>query len=70
VAHLSNPSYSGSRDQEAFGSKPAWADTSRNPHHKNLLMEELKVKALSSNPSTTTKKRKKALFGGGDIKTP
>jgi hypothetical protein len=33
-------------------------------------MEELKVKALSLNPSTTTKKRKKALFGGGDIKTP
>jgi hypothetical protein len=28
VAHTSNPSYSGSRDQEDRNSKPAWANSS------------------------------------------
>jgi hypothetical protein len=28
VAHAYNPSYSGSRDQEDRGSKPAWANNS------------------------------------------
>jgi hypothetical protein len=40
VAHTCNPSYSGGRDQEDFGSKPAWTNSlqdpiSKNPSHKN-----------------------------------
>jgi hypothetical protein len=31
VAHAYNPSYSGDRDQEACSSKPAQANSSRNP---------------------------------------
>jgi hypothetical protein len=58
VAHTCNPSYSGGRDQEDRGSKPAWANSLRNPFlekpiTKIGLVEWLKVKALSSNPSTT-----------------
>jgi hypothetical protein len=57
VAHACNASYSGSRDQEDRGSKPAWANSSRDPikkntHHKKGLVEWLKVKALNSSPST------------------
>jgi hypothetical protein len=35
VAHACNPSYSGGRDQEDLGSKPAWANRSRDPIPKN-----------------------------------
>jgi hypothetical protein len=40
VAHAYNPSYSGSKDQEYHGSKPAWANSSpetlsRKTLHKN-----------------------------------
>jgi hypothetical protein len=43
--------------------KPAWANSSRDSilkkiHYKKGLVEWLKVKALSSNPSTTKKKKK------------
>jgi hypothetical protein len=31
VAHAYNPSYSGGRDQEDQGSKPDWANSSRDP---------------------------------------
>jgi hypothetical protein len=31
VAHIYNPSYSGDRDQEDRGSKPAWGNISRDP---------------------------------------
>jgi hypothetical protein len=34
VAHACNPSYSGSRDQEDHGLKPARADSSRDPISK------------------------------------
>jgi hypothetical protein len=34
VAHICNPSYSGSRDQEDCGSKPARANSSRDPISK------------------------------------
>jgi hypothetical protein len=40
VAHACNTSYSGGRDQEDHGSKPAWANSSTRPylikktHHK------------------------------------
>jgi hypothetical protein len=52
VAHTYNPSYSGGRDQEDCGSKPAWAHSLQDPilkktHHKTGLLEWLKVKTLS-----------------------
>jgi hypothetical protein len=54
VAHACNPSYSGGRDQEDLGSKPAQANSSRdyveNTGHIKELLEWLKVKALSSKP--------------------
>jgi hypothetical protein len=31
VAHTCNPSYSGGRDKEDCGSKPAWANSSQDP---------------------------------------
>jgi hypothetical protein len=48
VAHAYNPSYSGGRDQEDYGSKPAWANRLGDPilkkiHHEKGLVEWLKV---------------------------
>jgi hypothetical protein len=47
VAHTCNPSYSGSRDQEDCGLKPAWANSSQDPIlkklHKKGLVERFKV---------------------------
>jgi hypothetical protein len=66
VAHTSNPNYLGSRDQEDCSSKPARANSSRDPISKKKKITKkgmvawLKVKALSSNPSTK-KKTKLAL---------
>jgi hypothetical protein len=62
-------SYSGRRDQEDQGLKPAWANSSRDPISKKPitkigLVEWLKMKALSSNPSTTKKKKKVYRTGG------
>jgi hypothetical protein len=62
VAHTCNPSYSGGRDQEDYSLKLAQANSSR-PYLKKLftkrgLVEWLKVKALSSSPSTVKKKKK------------
>jgi hypothetical protein len=63
VAHAYNPSYSGGRDQEDHGLKPAWANSSQDPIlkkkkiRKKGLVEWLKVKALSSNPITAKKKK-------------
>jgi hypothetical protein len=31
MAHTCNPSYSGGRDQEDHGSKPAWENSLQNP---------------------------------------
>jgi hypothetical protein len=61
VAHACNPSYSGGRDQEDTGLKPAQANSSisKIPNTKIRLVEWLKVKALSSSPSTAKKKKKK-----------
>jgi hypothetical protein len=61
VAHACNPSYSGGRDQEDHGLKPAW-EIVRDPnfkktHHKKTLVEWLKVWALSSNLSIAKKKK-------------
>jgi hypothetical protein len=62
VAHTCNPSYSGCRDQENSSSKPAQANSSVRPYlekpfTKTGLVEWLKVKALSSSPSTEKKSR-------------
>jgi hypothetical protein len=68
VGHAYNPSYSGGRDQEARGSKPARANKLQDPisklftHTKKAklgLVEWLKVKALSSTTSTSPAKKKK-----------
>jgi hypothetical protein len=57
------PSFSGGRDQKDLYSKPAQANSFQDPilkktHHKKGLAEWLKVKALSSSPSTAKKKVK------------
>jgi ribosomal protein S19E (S16A) len=65
VAQVCNPSYSGGRDQEGCGSKPALVNSARDSISKILsiklekkgLVEWFKVKALSSNPSTTHTKK-------------
>jgi hypothetical protein len=48
--------------------KPAWANSLQNPiskntHHKKGLVEWLKVKALSSNPSTPNKPTTNSMAG-------
>jgi hypothetical protein len=48
VAYTYNPNYLGSRDQEDRGSKPAWANSSKDPilkkcTTKKWLVEWLKV---------------------------
>jgi hypothetical protein len=62
VAHTCNPNYTRGRDQEDCDSKPARANSSRDPilkkiHHrkkkKKVLVEWLKVQGLSSSPNTT-----------------
>jgi hypothetical protein len=61
VAHTCNPSYSGGRDQEGRGSKQpgqiVYETLSRKAHHKKVLVEWLKVKALNSSPSTAKTKK-------------
>jgi hypothetical protein len=63
VPHACNPSYSRGRDQEDHGSKPALGKKFTKPYLKRPfskigLVEWLKVKALSSSPSTAKKKKK------------
>jgi hypothetical protein len=60
VALAYNPIYSGGRDQEDCGLKPAQANSSTRPYLKKPvtkieLVEWLKVKSLSSSPSTAKK---------------
>jgi hypothetical protein len=70
VAHSCNLNYSGGRDQEDCCLKPAWANSSTRPYlvkpfTKIGLVDWLKVKALSSRPSTSKtkkKERKKVLW--------
>jgi hypothetical protein len=61
VAHACNPSYSGGRGQEDHGSKSAQANSFQDPilkkpFTKKGLVKWLKVKTLSSSPSTSKKK--------------
>jgi hypothetical protein len=62
VAHTCNPNYSGGRDQEYQGLKPAQASSSARSYLEKLftkivLVEWCKVKALSSTPSITKKNK-------------
>jgi hypothetical protein len=63
VAHTYNPSNPEGRDQEDYCLKPAQANTlqdtisEKKPSQKIGLAEWLKVKALSSSPNTTEKKK-------------
>jgi hypothetical protein len=65
VVHACNPSYSGGRDHEDLDTKPAQANNWWDPiskRKKNLKKEPvewIKLWALSSNTSTTKKKRSK-----------
>jgi hypothetical protein len=63
VTHVCNPSYSGGRDHEDCGSKPARGNSSQDPISKKPFIKTglvgwLKVEALSSNPSTAKKREK------------
>jgi hypothetical protein len=63
VAHAYKPSYSGGRDQEDCGSKPAQVNNSKDPILKKPitkrgLVEWLKMEALS-----TTHKNSKCILG-------
>jgi hypothetical protein len=40
VTHACNPSYSGGRDQEDLGLKPAWANSSKDPISKKNLSQK------------------------------
>jgi hypothetical protein len=42
VAHACNPSYSGGRDQEDCGSKPAWENSSKDPISKKPFTKKKK----------------------------
>jgi hypothetical protein len=63
VTHTCNPSYSGGKDQEDQGSRPAWANSAQDlilkkTHHKKTGLAEClpsKHEALSSNSSPTNK---------------
>jgi hypothetical protein len=64
MTHICNPSYSGGRDQEDCSSKPPrqivhGTLSQRKTFTEKRLMEWLKVKGLSLNPSTAQKKKKK-----------
>jgi hypothetical protein len=64
VAYTCNPCYSGGRDQEDHGSKPAWVNSSVRPYLKKPftkigMVEGLNLKALSLGPSTAKRKKRK-----------
>jgi hypothetical protein len=64
MAHACNPTCSAGRDQEdQFKANPGQivrpGSSLKKMHHKQGLVEWLKVKTLSSNPSIEGKKKKK-----------
>jgi hypothetical protein len=71
VAHDCNPSYSGGRDQEDSGSKPAMGKQFVRPYLKKYptkkragrVTQVVEHEALSLNPSTSRKKKKKKKRG-------
>jgi hypothetical protein len=66
VAHTCNPRYSGGRDQEDHGLKPARANSSPDPilkktHYKKGWWSGVAQGIISSNPSTAKKPKKTPL---------
>jgi hypothetical protein len=65
VAHTYNPSYSGGRDQEDHGSKPAWGNNLRDPILKKHCIKKGWWSGSSVgpefNPQHCKKKKKLAL---------
>jgi hypothetical protein len=56
MVHTCNPSYSGGKDQEDHGLKPAWANSLRDSILKKSNTKKwLVVANWSSKPSTTNK---------------
>jgi hypothetical protein len=51
VAHACNPSYSGDRDQEDHGLKPAQANSSQDPISKKPITKKQNKKNHQKNPS-------------------
>jgi hypothetical protein len=51
VAHAYNPSYSGSRNQEESGSKPAQANSSPDPVSKNPSQQQQQQKGWRNGSS-------------------
>jgi hypothetical protein len=69
AAHAYNPSYSGGRDQEDDGLKPAWANSSRDPILKNSIPKRAGGVAQGGGPEFKPqyhrkKGRKKGREGG------
>jgi hypothetical protein len=66
VAHACNPSYSGGRDQEDRGSKPARANSLRDPISKNPKTKRAGGVAQSVGPQVqipvSQKKKKKCVL--------
>jgi hypothetical protein len=58
VAHTYNPSYSRGRDQEDYGSKPAQANSSRDPISKNPLQKRAGGVAQGIDPEFKTQYHK------------
>jgi hypothetical protein len=76
VAHACNPSYSGGRDREDQGSKPAQTSSLRDPILKHPITRDWwsdsgsrvpasKYEALSSNSNTIKKKKSSQKRAGG-----
>jgi hypothetical protein len=59
VAHTCNPSYSGGRDQEDYSSKPAWANSLRDPISKIPITKRAGGVAQGEGPEIAKKKKKK-----------
>jgi hypothetical protein len=66
VAHACDPSYSGGRDEEDRGSKPAWANSLGDPILKNPITKKdwwsgsrCRLSVQAPIPHTKKKKRKK-----------
>jgi hypothetical protein len=70
VSQAYNPSYSGGRDQEGHGSKPAWANSSCDPILKKPITKRAGGVAQGQGPefkpSTIKKKKKKKRVKNGE----
>jgi hypothetical protein len=53
VAHVCNPSYSGGRDQEVGGLRPAWANSLQDPISKNPSQKRADKHGVLNSNSTT-----------------